>query len=439
MTETQRQEQSREAGESPFSTIEEAIEDIRAGRMVVVCDGEDRENEGDLVMAAQFATPEAVNFMAKEARGLVCLALTPQRCERLGLNLMAAKNEAPLETAFTVSIEAAGGVSTGISAHDRAHTIQVAIDPDSGPRDIVVPGHMFPLQAKEGGVLERTGHTEASVDLARLAGLTPGRGDLRGDERRRHHGPRPRPRPLLREARTEDDHRRRPDRLPAPQREAGRAGRRRPACRPPSATSPAVGYRSLVDDKHHVAMVKGEVDGAEDVLVRVHSECLTGDVFHSMRCDCGEQLEAALAMIEQRGPRRPPLPLPGGARDRPAEQAPRLQTAGGRGRHGRGQPQARPARRPARLRDRRPDPRRPRADQHPHPHQQPEKDRRPRGLRALGHRAGADRVGAQRPQRGLPADQARQDGPLAPPPGPGARRGDDPRRDRARRQRDADG
>ncbi len=239
MTETQRQEGAeRVEGESPFSTIEEAIEEIRRGRMVVVCDGEDRENEGDLVMAAQFATPEAVNFMAKEARGLICLALTAERCERLGLNLMAAKNEAPLQTAFTVTIEAAGGVSTGISAHDRAHTIQVAIDPSSGPRDIVVPGHMFPLRAKEGGVLERTGHTEASVDLARLAGLTPGRRDLRGDERRRHDGPRPGPGPLLREARPEDDHRRRADRLPAPHREAGRARRRHRPCRPLSATSP---------------------------------------------------------------------------------------------------------------------------------------------------------------------------------------------------------
>ena len=233
MTETQKTDGAgNEAGESPFSTIEEAIEEIRRGRMVVVCDGEDRENEGDLVMAAQFATPEAVNFMAKEARGLICLALTAERCDKLGLNLMAAKNEAPLQTAFTVTIEAAGGVSTGISAHDRAHTIQVAIDPSSGPRDIVVPGHMFPLRAKEGGVLERTGHTEASVDLARLAGLTPGRGDLRGDERRRHDGPRPRPDPLLRAPRPEDDHGRRPDRLPAPHREAGRAGRRhRPADR----------------------------------------------------------------------------------------------------------------------------------------------------------------------------------------------------------------
>jgi 3,4-dihydroxy-2-butanone 4-phosphate synthase len=175
MTETQRTDETgRVAGESPFSTIEEGIEEIREGRMVVVCDGEDRENEGDLVMAAQFATPEAVNFMAKEARGLICLALTAQRCERLGLNLMAAKNEAPLQTAFTVTIEAAGGVSTGISAHDRAHTIQVAIDPESGPRDIVVPGHMVPLRAKEGGVLERTGHTEASVDLD----VDPGAGRL---------------------------------------------------------------------------------------------------------------------------------------------------------------------------------------------------------------------------------------------------------------------
>src|SRR5215510_11038503 len=210
MTEAERQEATTKA-ESPFSTIEEAVEEIRRGRMVVVCDGEDRENEGDLVMAAQFATPEAVNFMAKEARGLICLALTAERCEKLGLKLMAAKNEAPLQTAFTVTIEAAGGVSTGISAHDRAHTIQVAIDPDSGPSEIVVPGHMFPLRAKDGGVLERTGHTEASVDHAR-------RGDLRGDERRRHDGARPRPRPLLRAPRPEDDHGRRPDRVPAADR-----------------------------------------------------------------------------------------------------------------------------------------------------------------------------------------------------------------------------
>jgi 3,4-dihydroxy 2-butanone 4-phosphate synthase / GTP cyclohydrolase II len=287
-------------GESPFSSIEEAIEEIRRGRMIVVCDGEDRENEGDLVMAAQFATPEAVNFMAKEARGLICLALPPERCRKLGLNLMAAKNEAPLQTAFTVSIEAAGGVSTGISAHDRAHTIQVAIDPDSGPRDIVVPGHMFPLQAKEGGVLERTGHTEASVDLARLAGLIPAG--------------------VICEVMNDDGSMARvPDLVPycekhdlkmitvadliAYRRKTEKLVERVVATALPTAFGDftAVGYRSLVDDKHHVAMVKGEVDGVEDVLVRVHSECLTGDVFHSMRCDCGEQLEASLAMIENEG------------------------------------------------------------------------------------------------------------------------------------------
>src|SRR6266513_3528316 len=159
--------------DTPFSTIEDAIEDIRDGKMVVVCDAEDRENEGDLTLAAQFATPDAINFMAKEARGLICLALTPDRCDELGLDLMAAKNESPFQTAFTVSVEAREGVTTGISAHDRAHTIQVAIDPKSTPRDLVQPGHIFPLKAKPGGVLERTGQTEAAVDLSRLAGLIP--------------------------------------------------------------------------------------------------------------------------------------------------------------------------------------------------------------------------------------------------------------------------
>src|SRR5688500_2697774 len=157
----------------PFSSIEEAIEDIRDGRMVVVCDAEDRENEGDLTMAAQFATPDAINFMAMHGRGLICLALTGERCDELGLDLMAAKNESPFQTAFTVSVEAREGITTGISAHDRAHTIQVAIDPSSRPHDLVQPGHIFPLKAKAGGVLERTGQTEAAVDLARLAGLNP--------------------------------------------------------------------------------------------------------------------------------------------------------------------------------------------------------------------------------------------------------------------------
>ena len=302
MTETQQMPRGAEAGDgaSPFSTIEEAIDEIRRGRMVVVCDGADRENEGDLVMAAQFATPEAVNFMAKEARGLICLALTPDRCDRLGLRLMTAKNEAPLQTAFTVTIEAASGVTTGISAQDRAHTIQVAVDPASGPADIVVPGHLFPLKAKEGGVLERTGHTEASVDLARLAGLNPAG--------------------LICEVMNDDGTMARvPDLIPycrrhelkmitvadliAYRRRTEKLVERVVGTALPTAFGEfsAVGYRSLVDDKHHVAMVKGDVAGAEDVLVRVHSECLTGDVFHSLRCDCGEQLEAALSMIEREG------------------------------------------------------------------------------------------------------------------------------------------
>src|SRR3954466_9795340 len=160
-------------GDHRFSTIDEALEDIRDGKMVVVCDAEDRENEGDLTLAAQFATPDAINFMAKHGRGLICLALTPDRCEELGLDLMAAKNESAFQTAFTVSIEARHGGTTGISAADRARTVQVAIDPGSQPRDLVQPGHIFPLKAKHGGVLERTGQTEAAVDLARLAGLNP--------------------------------------------------------------------------------------------------------------------------------------------------------------------------------------------------------------------------------------------------------------------------
>ncbi|HMU27037.1 MAG TPA: bifunctional 3,4-dihydroxy-2-butanone-4-phosphate synthase/GTP cyclohydrolase II [Solirubrobacterales bacterium] len=285
---------------TPFATIEEALEEIRAGRMIIVTDDEDRENEGDLVMAAQFATPEAINFMAKEGRGLICLSLTAQRCDQLGLRLMTAKNEAPLETAFTVSIEAAEGVTTGISAHDRAHTVQVAIDPDATPRDIVVPGHVFPLKAKDGGVLERTGHTEAAVDLARLAGVSPAGvicevmnedgtmarvDDLVGYAEK--HG--------LKMVTIAD--------LIAYRRENEKLVERVVSTALPTSFGDfrAVGFRSLVDDKHHVAMVKGEIDTGEPALVRVHSECLTGDVFHSMRCDCGEQLAAAMAMIEDEG------------------------------------------------------------------------------------------------------------------------------------------
>jgi 3,4-dihydroxy 2-butanone 4-phosphate synthase / GTP cyclohydrolase II len=290
--------------EHPFSTIEEALEDIRAGKMVVVCDAEDRENEGDLTLAAQFATPENINFMAREARGLICLALTPDRCDQLGLDLMAAKNESAFETAFTVSVEAREGVTTGISAHDRAHTIQVAIDPRSQPEDLVQPGHVFPLKARSGGVLERTGQTEAGVDLARLAGLIPAAVicEVMNDDGTmarvkdlevycERHG--------LKMVTVADliAYRRRTERLVERVAEANLPTE--------YGEFDVVGYRSLLDNKHHVAMVKGDIRAAaangESVMVRVHSECLTGDVFHSLRCDCGQQLSDALERIEDEG------------------------------------------------------------------------------------------------------------------------------------------
>jgi 3,4-dihydroxy 2-butanone 4-phosphate synthase/GTP cyclohydrolase II len=288
------------ATQTPFATIEEAVEDIRQGKMVVVCDDENRENEGDLTLAAQFATPEAINFMAKEGRGLVCLALARERCDELGLDLMAAKNESAFETAFTVSIEARSGVSTGISAADRARTIQVAIDPSTSPRELVQPGHVFPLKARSGGVLERVGQTEAAVDLARLAGLNPSGVicEIMNDDGTMARVPdlaRYCERHGLKMITVAD--------LVAYRRRTEKLVERVVSTALPTAFGEfvAVGYRSLVDNKHHVALVKGEVDGVEDVLVRVHSECLTGDVFHSLRCDCGEQLESALSMIETEG------------------------------------------------------------------------------------------------------------------------------------------
>jgi 3,4-dihydroxy 2-butanone 4-phosphate synthase/GTP cyclohydrolase II len=251
-------------------------------------------------MAAQFVTPEAVNFMRKEGGGLICLALTAERCDELGLNLMAAKNESAFETAFTVSIEARTGVSTGISAADRAHTIQVAIDPETSPRDLVQPGHVFPLKARHGGVLERVGQTEAAVDLARLAGLIPAGVicEIMNEDGTMARVPDLEPycrRHGLKLISVAD--------LVAYRRRTEKLIERVVSTRLPTAFGEfvAVGYRSLVDNKHHVALVKGEVAGAEDVLIRVHSECLTGDVFHSLRCDCGEQLESALSMIEREG------------------------------------------------------------------------------------------------------------------------------------------
>ena len=290
------------ATKTPFATIEDALEDIRQGKFVVVVDASDRENEGDLTIAAQFATPEAVNFMATHGRGLICLCLTDERCDELALEQMTDRNETPFGTAFTVSIEAREGVSTGISAHDRARTIQVAIDPSKGLGDLVQPGHVFPLRARAGGVLQRAGQTEAAVDLARLAGLNPAgvvcevmkddgtmaRVPDLVDYCARHE---------LKMITVEDliEYRRRTEKLVE----------RLTSVRMPTPFGDftAIAFREKLTGKHHVALVKGQVDGEADVLVRVHSECLTGDVFHSLRCDCGEQLELALARIgsEERG------------------------------------------------------------------------------------------------------------------------------------------
>ena len=285
---------------TPFATIEQAIEEIREGRFVVVVDDPDRENEGDLVIAAQFATPDTINFMATHARGLICLCLTPERTDQLGLPPMTAHNEAPLGTAFTVSVEARDGVTTGISAADRSHTIQVAIAPDAKPGDLVQPGHVFPLRAKPGGVLERIGQTEAAVDLARLAGLNPSGVvcEIMNEDGTmarvtdlipycEQHG--------LKMVTVADlvEYRRRHEKLVE----------RWASVRLPTdfGEFTAVAFRETLTHKAHLALVCGEVDGAEDVLVRVHSECLTGDVFHSLLCDCGEQLDHALAQIERAG------------------------------------------------------------------------------------------------------------------------------------------
>jgi 3,4-dihydroxy 2-butanone 4-phosphate synthase / GTP cyclohydrolase II len=288
--------------ETVFATVEEAIEDIRDGKFVIVVDAADRENEGDLTIAAQFATPEAINFMATHARGLICLCLTPERCDELALRPMAENNEAPLQTAFTVSIEAREGVTTGISAADRARTIQTAIDPNRGAGDLVQPGHVFPLRARSGGVLERTGQTEAAVDLARLAGLIPAGVVC---EVMNEDGTMARVPNLAEFCERHDiklitvadliEYRRRTEKLVE----------RTVSVRLPTAYGDftAIAFREKQTGKHHLALVKGQIEGAQNVLVRVHSECLTGDVFHSLRCDCGEQLEQALAQIgeEDRG------------------------------------------------------------------------------------------------------------------------------------------
>ncbi len=284
-----------------FNTIEEAIEEIRKGKMVILVDDEDRENEGDLTMAAEKVTPEAINFMAKEGRGLVCLSMTPERVEHLQLPMMTTDNTSSFGTAFTISIEAKKGVTTGISAADRAMTIRTAIDPKSGPEDLARPGHVFPLRARPGGVLQRAGQTEGSVDLARLAGLTPAGVicEIMNDDgtmsrvpqlmefSKKHH---------MKIVTIKD--------LIAYRVRKESLVKRAAVTKLPTAYGDeftAILYANDIDRQQHIALVKGDIKPDDTVMVRVHSECLTGDVFGSLRCDCGEQLHNAMQMIAAEG------------------------------------------------------------------------------------------------------------------------------------------
>ncbi len=286
----------------PFDRVEDAIQDIRDGKLVIVADDEDRENEGDLVCAASTITPELVNFMTVHGRGLICVTLTPERANALDLPPMTDRNTDPRGTAFTVSVDADPrfGVTTGISAQDRATTIRLLAEESTAPRDLRRPGHIFPLRAVPGGVLRRVGQTEAGVDLARLAGLPPV-GVI--CEILNEDGTMAR-RPELEAFAREHDLRF----ITVAQLVAHRLSRERLVRRVATVQLPTpfgefqlIGYENILDEREHVALVRGEVAERDDVLVRMHSECLTGDVFQSMRCDCGEQLAAAMARIEEEG------------------------------------------------------------------------------------------------------------------------------------------
>jgi 3,4-dihydroxy 2-butanone 4-phosphate synthase/GTP cyclohydrolase II len=285
---------------SPFASIEDAIESIRAGRMVIVVDDANRENEGDLTIAAEKVTPEAINFMARYGRGLICLSMTPERLDELEIPLMVSQNSSRFETAFCVSIEAKGQTSTGISASDRAATVRVALDPATRPSDLARPGHMFPLRSRTGGVMVRAGQTEAAVDLARIAGLYPAG--------------------VICEIMNEDGTMARVPQLTKFARRHGllmvtiadlikyRTRTESLVRRVASAKLPTefgdfriFAFESLVDRQTHVAMVYGEIGDGKNILVRVHSQCLTGDVLHSVRCDCGAQLDAAMERIAAEG------------------------------------------------------------------------------------------------------------------------------------------
>src|SRR2546430_11883230 len=283
-----------------FDTIDDVVSDIARGRIVIVTDDADRENEGDLVMAAEKATPDAVNFMAKHGRGLICVPIANERAEQLGLQRMVAQNRELYRTDFTVSVDAARGVTTGISAYDRATTILAIANPKSSPDDLVQPGHVFPLRAKDGGVLRRAGHTEAAVDLARLAGLQPAGvlcEILHDDgtmarlpelmEFRKKHGLR------ICTIQSLIAHRRVKEKLIEAEQ----------IVKLPTEDCEfdLHLYRSKLDGAHHLALVKGKIDKNKPTLVRVHSQCLTGDGFASRRCDCGNQLHAALRQIQEEG------------------------------------------------------------------------------------------------------------------------------------------
>lgn len=285
----------------PIDAIEAALEDIRNGKMVILVDDEDRENEGDLTMAAEMVTPDAINFMAKEGRGLICMSLTEQRADELELPLMVQENSSSFGTAFTVSIEARRGVTTGISAADRAHTIKVALDDATTARDLARPGHVFPLRAKRGGVLVRAGQTEGSVDLSRLAGLKPAGVicEIMNDDGTMARMPELREFAVKHKLKivTVADlvaYRMRKELLV-------RRAAETILPTPYGGDFKAIVYDNDVDKQNHLALIKGEINPEEPVLVRVHSECLTGDVFGSQRCDCGDQLHAAMAQVADAG------------------------------------------------------------------------------------------------------------------------------------------
>ena len=282
-------------------TTEEAIEDFKQGKMIILADDEDRENEGDLTIAAEFITPEIINFMAKYGRGLICLPMTNEMADKLELPLMTQRNGSKFGTNFTVSIEAREGVTTGISAFDRAHTILTAVNPNSKARDIVTPGHIFPLRANNGGVLIRAGQTEGSVDLAKLAGLTPAAVIC---EIMNEDGTMSRMPDLEKFSKEHDIKIATIKDLIQYRLKKGQVAVKRAA----EASMPTafgdfkiIAYENSLDNQTHIALVKGDVTTPEPVLVRVHSECLTGDVFASMRCDCGGQLHSAMAQIEKEG------------------------------------------------------------------------------------------------------------------------------------------